>query len=257
MENYDQMYDYYEEIEPNMRLSRFAHWVMDKAYDPVYIFVGDTEDVTAEHLAAGGGLLIPMNHSSIHDQFVAADMANRNEGLHPLRGNYVIPAKIGLFETTVLRVIPLRPFLDRLGAVPTHRGLDIRKTMPEQAELQKLAGQKLVDVCIEKFDNGASVAIFPENTRNKGDARIIQPLKLGVGKIACGVSPDRSLLIMTASIYYGGYGHDKRRPYVVLDYLPVTSDDPVEVTHAVAKNMQHGLGLAVQASGNPYWHTDG
>lgn len=255
VENYEAMYEFYARRTPNMPLARFAHGLFDMYYDATYDFMRDTEAVTGNHLAGGGNLLIPMNHTSIHDQFVAADMANHNTGLRPLRGTNVIPAKVELFENAALRF-----FLNRLGAMPTHRSMDIARIQglsAGQAEslmtYQKLAGQKLVETCIEKYDSGESVAIFPENTRNKGDVRVLQRLKQGVGKIACGIESDGPVLFMPVGIYYGGYGHSNRKPYVALDHFWAEPSDPGEVTNMVAERLQNCVNRAVEMSGNPSW----
>lgn len=203
VENFKEVYEYYEQYRPGPRASKLGHLAMSLAFRPRISFADKAENEIASLIADGTRIIISANHINNRDQYVVGAAAQIEPTLRPLRGKTFIPAKESLFQSPLLRRC-----VDTMGAIPAFRAKDAMRERDQVApaehpQVRKLATKQLLETAIKRIDRGDHMAIFPEGTRNTANPLEIQELKEGVGVIAVGVSPETNVAIIPMGICYG------------------------------------------------------
>lgn len=208
-ENYEAIYEYFLNFEPNERIQNMGFWVMNATHGPEIHYLGDADSTVADHLEAGKSLILPPNHQSNADTPVLASLVCF-EPFQLLRNNTTIPAKAEMFDWPLLG-----KFFPHMLAHPTFRGKDFAKDEEGQA-LRELVTAALIQFNIDYIDNGGNVALFPESTRNMEQPGIVQALRQGIARIALGVARPEDLLIVPIGIHYRN-NRLKLKPVVVIN----------------------------------------
>jgi 1-acyl-sn-glycerol-3-phosphate acyltransferase len=241
--NYDALYDYYENRQPSERFSRFAFAALAKVYRPEAVFESGTADEVAKHLEANGSLIVAANHVNIHDQFVVASLARREEPLDQLPGRTIIPAKVSLFSPK-----PLRVAVDAMGAVPTFRYKDIADKQTgvadeEHVRYKRAADMRMIRMMTRTLIQGRHVAIFPEGTRNADDPSRVQKIQRGIGVIAQNAAKKTAVAVLPVGIAYGESVFTPRaavgKPLAVRGYKAAA-----ELTRDIHDALQSAVDLA-------------
>lgn len=216
LQNYSRVYEFYEHYRPPTVAYQLGHRALAQVYKPAVNFDPGAKEAIAQHLEGSTRLILASNHVNNQDQYIVAAMAQRERVMRPMRGRTFIPAKESLFHNPLLR-----RGVDYMGAIPAFRQKDIDTSgLGDEAGelrwcLQRNAAQRLLDISVARIQRGDHMAIFPEGTRNTGDAVRVQTVKRGIGEIVCGVGDDVPVAIVPMGIYYGeGVDFDKRRPTV-------------------------------------------
>lgn len=265
LENYREVYDYYEQHTQSPTFARLGHALLSKLYRPTITFAqgGVAERAIRDEIGAGTRLIISPNHLTGDDQYVVVSVAQKEPVLHPLRGHTFIPAEPSLFTRAQHKGgALLRRAVDGLGAIPIVRLEDLRRQgvtiTPEIEELHKKAILMADEVEISKLVNqGAHMAGFWEGTRNRTDHTTVQPLKKGIGHTACKAAEQVDISIVPVGIYYGGEPTDYRKLDVPQKYTPhvhigmplrVETANPGELIRLVYPAMQDCVNAAVASS---------
>jgi 1-acyl-sn-glycerol-3-phosphate acyltransferase len=248
LDNFEAVYEYYQQHRPNKVFNRAGHLAMSLAYRPRVEFASDASETISRLIQTGKRLIIAANHVTANDQYIIASMAQREKPLKPLRGKTFIPSKELLFRNPLLRRA-----VDAMDAVPTFRTKDVAdpKLSPEAGqaalETQRAASNRLIETSIVKLDQGEHMAIFPEGTRNPDNPTTVQKLKKGVGIIACGVDETTEVAFVPTGIYYGE-GEDMRAftPSLYIGQ-PITErfETPEDVVGALQISLQESVDRAV------------
>jgi 1-acyl-sn-glycerol-3-phosphate acyltransferase len=197
-ENASQVYEYYRSHPGNEPALRMLHKLSSLAYHPRITYAKHAENKIDALLDDQTRLIIASNHIRERDQFPIAAMMQRG----PLRrviGNTVSIAKKSLFRT------PLRGPLDMVGAVPVWRDDDFKPNTSgrEKSDIHKMFFNLVVDRMAE---DGASVFMFPEGTRNPRP-RELGLVKPGIGRIVLNcVQRDVPVAVVPVGLQWPGDG---------------------------------------------------
>jgi 1-acyl-sn-glycerol-3-phosphate acyltransferase len=250
LENYPAVYDYYRQYQPNRVLARIGHMVFGALYRAEVSFAEGAEQQTAELLAKGTRLIVAANHITDRDQYLFAAMTQRAEVLHPLRGHTSIASKESVFRKNTIR----RHAVDIMGAKPAFRTKDVfagAEKSDRDADLvclQRAGSMALRELFVERVTAGEHVVTFAEGERNTGNSRVVQPLKLGVGDIYCGVEPVAPVALLPAGFYYPQRNNEWEYAHPAIHVgVPVTGafDGPEAVISVLHPAMQESLDQAV------------
>jgi len=249
----DELYRYYE-TRPTKRwvTKGLGHPFGALAYRTQTVFEADAEKVISEHLAQQGQVLLALEHVKKSDPFVIAGQALRRKSLRPLVGNTNITAKAELYLLPA--IVPW--FLDRADAQPAfqaHKDNSIFAPNATETEIKsriRHAGDWVVKNSIQILDSGGNVANFTRpGRRNKEDTGPITPdkLRMGVGRIACGVADRSKLLVVPAAV---DYGRGLLRPSLAICHpFEVTETDiPQSVLASAAEGIQNAREMAADLS---------
>lgn len=226
LENYEAVYDYYEQQSPNQRNARFLHRLFGNIYRPDAQFEEGAEDKINDHFTQGNNVIVAANHLSTSDPLVLASIVHNEDALHPLNGSAYILGKAPIFK-----VKPIRPFIDNFVAVPTFRGKDVAKLdMPEEEKKawRLKATRRMLDLCVAKGNEGYNVAIFPQGTR--GEEARARP---GIGHIAHGLDRPEDFLVLPIGIAYNEQKKLDLKPNVHIGMPFELGSDPIQFTDEV------------------------
>lgn len=264
LENYEAVYNYYENHTQNLQFARFGHFVMSKIYAPEVSYAenGAAEEAIREEFNAGRRILITPNHLTEADQYVLISLVKREEVFNPFIGNSFMPAKASLFMQPAFKGgAVLRRALDELGGIPIVRQEDIRRQgielTPEIKELHRKAMLRADEVQVSKIIKGNHTGNFAEGTRNRVDHTQVQPLKKGFAYTACRAAEIVGVTVVPVGMYYGGEPQsyqkqdvpDKRKPIVHIGMpMTVETSSPAELVSQVYPAMQSCVDVAVRTS---------
>lgn len=248
LENYQQIYDYYGSRRPNVYANKILHTFLGAIIRPQITFDLGAKEELSRLLETQTTLILASNHTSNFDPPTIAAMAQREKIMRPMRGNTSVMSKQSLFKW------PLRSIIDQLYAIPTFRTGDVERSDgtvdAERTTLQRAASQEVQDMSVRLLDSGIHMAIFPEGTRNKNDPSEVQPLKRGLGDIACRVSSETALAIVPVGIHYTS--EDTRTNFTPAVHLGAPVHGPFDDASHVTALMQHELQTAVDTAST--WH---
>lgn len=261
IENRHAWREFYLGRRPNVRVARFAHWVMGKVYNPHYSFAPGAEEAIGQ-IPSSARKMIVANHSTNHDPNIIAAAVQQVEVLNSMCGNGTIMSKPPL-----LRMFVLRRFFNSFGVFPGFRETDITKKDnspidPLLQAKQREAADFGIEIGVEHLDHGEDMGLFPEGKRNKRDPTRLQKLKRGLGRMVCGTTADVRIIPMgiynkfdpTDSKFKQLLAH--RRPYV---YIGIPIEGPFInedlVTERVSWAMADALCGAVAAGQPPSTET--
>jgi 1-acyl-sn-glycerol-3-phosphate acyltransferase len=255
----DDLYRYYWDVKPNPSLMKgFVHPLLATALTVSrsrYTFEEGAREAIDDHFKADGQVLLSFEHATILDPFAMAGVVHKDRALRPLEGNSVIAAKAEAYNWHPA----IAWFLEHAGAFPAFRPKDGDrlkskiKLHPDDDMVKQLissSGDAVVEISIENMNQGLNVALFPRSERrDKGDNAPITAdrVRLGVGRVACGIDHPENVLIVPGAV---DYGRGLLRPSVVFG-RPMAITQVVEpelIMAEVAPRMQHSRELAAELS---------
>ena len=230
--NHVAIYEKFTDYPVNKAIQNLGFAAMHAAFRCTVQYVGDTEAVISEHTDAHKSLILAPNHHRNEDTPTLASMVYEPP-FKSLKGKTIIPAKAELFKNPLTRW-----FIPHMMAHPAFRAKDFAGLEYEQ-ELRAQTRDALLKINIDHIDNGGSIGLFPESTRNRLDPRVIQPLRRGIAEIARNVDDPDSVLIVPMGFWYKktvGKGVLRLKPYVVVEEpfspLFMTKDEVLQKTHS-------------------------
>jgi hypothetical protein len=235
-ENYAEIYEYFENYEINQRVNRLGFAALTTLYRSAMYFVGDADEVIADHVQATGdkppgSLEFVSTHSTMGDTGAATSLVLHEPFTH-LQENTLIPAKKDIFDWPIVKDI-----VPDLQAIPQLRGF-------KDEETKLAANEELIGVCTRYIDANGNVFIFGEGGR--GDNSVLRPLRTGFARIALGVKDPENLLTVPMAIVYR-MPRLKLLPLIVIEepFSPagMTHEQIMETTHT---RMQSALTQAHQ-----------
>ena len=206
-QNYEQIYKQYDKFEPNPLVQKLGFLAMHKLYESDLHFKNGSDEIIQNHLNNGGSIILAPNHQSNADIPTIAALAH-TETFDKMRGNTIIPSKIDMFKWPIVG-----RFIPHMQAHPTFRSKDFDDSQYSQ-RLKNEVTESLMRFNIHKINQGSNMAMFPEGTRNTKNPRDIQPLKLGLARIALGADNPKNLLIVPLGFAYKK-DKTKRQPVAV------------------------------------------
>lgn len=240
-ENHQAMYEYYQELEPNHRLLMAVHRASSFIFRPRTHFAKDAEHDIAERLDAGDRIIIASNHLHINDQFPLSAIIKRNASLRPLMGRTFALAKAPYFENQFLRTA-----LDASGTLPVFRPKDL----PDQPRLQASSARSLIETSAKRIIDGWNMFLFPEGTRNEGNASELGKVQSGVGRIASQASHEVGVTILPMALWYGeGQDHHGFKPDVFIG-SPIVGpfDTKQDAVIPLRDSLEDCLSYAIESS---------
>lgn len=226
LENQQEVYDYYLDHQQNRLLSKAAYAGLSLRYRPRVSYADGAREQIRERLAAGGNLIIAVNHLTNKDQYILAASAWQSP-LRRIIGRTRVLAKDELFVDPAMR-----RQIDLMGGIPVFRSKNHGMRAVSDA------GRRMMEISAERLRRGDSLAIFPEGTCNTEDPAVVQHVNSGIGHIAwramkLGATP--ALLHLGIS-----YGPDSVRSASVHIGRPIAElpAKPMEITKLVAEQLQ-------------------
>jgi hypothetical protein len=252
----DATYAYYATRPRSAWVTRgLAHPFGLLAYRTKSGFEGNSEEVIGDHFAEGGNVLLALEHVKKSDPFVIAGVAVRRRSLWPLVGNTNITAKSSLY----LLPQPVPWFLDKADAQPafqSHKDNSVFAPLASEVEIKARihrAGDWVVKNSISILDSGGNVANFGRPGRRPEDDEYITPdkLRMGIGRIACGVEDRSKLLILPGAV---DYERGLLRPSFAISYPFEVAGiaTPELVVNAAATGMQKAREMAAEISSHRF-----
>lgn len=243
IENSAALYKYYAERETARPVSYLLHGIASVAFAPHVRFQEGAEERIKKILAEGKHVVLASNHTRNSDSGAMAALMLRQRAFRPLIGTTIGPAKPSLFKH-----FGLRHGFEALGAVPVWRKQDKDDLPPEQQRHWRpatLGFLRFATAQLNKDRNGRNMGIFPEGTRNKGDATTVQPLDGGIGYIVSRVSEGNKPSVVPIGISYPDKGLYGRSPNL---YVGMPSTEPFnkgkELMDWLAPQLQTCVDLA-------------
>jgi len=240
LENYEQVYDYYEHYNQPKFGAKLGHMAMASVFKPSVEYADNALEFI-EDLINDPQIhcVVAVNHLSDNDQYVVSAMAHREPVFKPLIGNTFIQSKEPLFHHPNKIIRPLlRRGVDVMGAIPAFRKKDVDES---KAELRRLSTSKLIEISANKLRSGKSMAIFPEGTRNNIDPEVVQPLRHGIVSVVSDVALTDEVCVIPVGFTY----NNKRRPNMFVE-------EPVLISELGVDNilpwLHNSLQLAVDSA---------
>lgn len=194
-DNYVEIYEFFENFEPNRRIQNFGFAVMSAVCDMQVQYTSGVNSVIHDHLSDGGNVLLSANHQSAADIPVIANVVNEDP-FEGMRRTTIIPAKAEMFSWPIVgRLFP------HMSAHPAFRSKDFNRDK-EGMGLGRRVTEGLIRLNVDHINRGGNCAIFPEATRNRDNPREILSLGAGLGRIATGVEDPSKLLVVPLGIAY-------------------------------------------------------
>lgn len=160
-----------------------THIKSAKNFHPNVIISKDTVDFIEDSYKNGRPLILAPNHVQYDDHNVLnAAMYHVPILSKHVVGNTVVYAKSPYFNNKKGRW-----YNQFSNVVPVFREQDILASNPKIKSANFLAGRAFVsmlDMTLKRFNEGSSLLIFAEGTRNNDDWRNMLPLEAGIGNIA-------------------------------------------------------------------------
>jgi len=128
LQNYDALYNFYEQYEQNQLFARFGHFVFGQMYKPQVSYAGDgfAQEAIRNELDEDRRLALAANHLTDADQYALMSLIQREKVFHPFIGNSFMVAKASLFTRPPSKGgLVLRRALDGMGGIPVFRTEDV------------------------------------------------------------------------------------------------------------------------------------
>lgn len=239
--NWKAVYDFYG---PGRRRNSFTNPLLrfvDAIYRPRLRIAPETVAELHRLHEDGVGIIVAVNHPSVHDPTVLAAV------LFDKRVRFLSEGT-GLTKDPLFRG-PLRPIFEYTGTVPVFRAKNYQGTA---AEIYEAAADRLIGVCVDRLVDGGVVLTFVEGTNSSTDdlrTLRIESVKKGVGLMVNGArEAGARVAVLPLGIVYHGRDHAKLPPRgavaaagapVLWDTGPPPTID--EVRHAVRDGIAEAL----------------
>jgi 1-acyl-sn-glycerol-3-phosphate acyltransferase len=235
LENYEEVYKYYGEHQPNKLALKGLHAALSALYHPHIQYAEGAKERTAKLLDSDYRLILASNHLHMFDQLPIGG-AMHKQPLKPIVGNTTILSKPSYFENRLLR-----PALDACGAIPIFR----EKDSADRAQ-QMQSTHRALDTVGEKLQSGGHLIIFPEGTRNTDDPEHLAKLQAGIGHIA--VQADKNHIpvgILPIGLWYGDDKNHSLFPEIYINSpIEPPFESPNQVVQALTESMADSLAQA-------------
>lgn len=241
LQNYEQVYQHYGQDQLSPLLQRGLILAISKVYRPRVHYIDYAKAALTERTAADARLLMACNHLIITDQFVIGAALRQNKSLQPLIGDVFIPSKIRYFHKPYPRSL-----LDKVGAVPVFRESD-----SDAGTDRLLATRAFLSVAVDKVVSGQSMLIFPEGTRNLGDATKLGKVHGSIGRLAYMASKANiPVSVVPMGLWFGEEGNQHWLTPDLTIGLPINGpfESQGDVTAPLAEGMAACLELSQQKS---------
>jgi 1-acyl-sn-glycerol-3-phosphate acyltransferase len=196
LENHEKVYNYYRNYQQPSTVSQIAWRAFDGIYRPRVSFVDGAQEQMNELRADGTPQIFAFNHlTDLHDQFVSA--ATLRQITPEAIGNTRVLTKDPLMRE--VKHLGLGHLGDALGGIPVFR----KKDHADHTVIDA-ANDELFDTVAWIIADNQNLAIYPEGTHNKGDARKLGKVRTGIGEIATRVAAQYAPVAITPiGISYG------------------------------------------------------
>lgn len=246
IENYDQVYSYFEQYRQPVRTTKLAYAVMDRVFHPTVLLAPGVDQELDDFRQNDTRQFMVFNHlSNKVDQFVAASIVRR-----------IVPEDVG--RTRVIAKDSVfndprypRSFAEAMGTIPAFRTVDHGDKVPSQ--LVQRAATRLGECVNYLLTDGQNIASYQEGTNNKGerDPHTIGDIKPGIWHLTHQTVADGTPLALTFIGSSYGWTHDTLNPRdaisVVGNSVPITEDLSIDDLVAITSE---GLQSAVTAAAN-------
>lgn len=257
LENYEQVYEFYQDYEQNQRFAKLAHFVMGALFRPSVSFEDGSDGASVAEVFAENEqhIIIAANHLSNFDPPVLLSLAQREKALRPLIGHTSIPTKAPISTQPWYKGGPaLRWTVDNLGSIPLYRKKDLVKQAAKDSGYTSVPGKTLkIPRAVEDLKNKALIradeaqvtklkrpgqhgAGFPEGERNTVNHRVVQELRPGFAKTVCSVASEVPMFVLPVGLYYRGEPKNYKKG---------------DVPHLLTPNIHVGLPMLVEADTKP------
>lgn len=210
LQNYEAVYDYYENHIQNQQFARFGHYVLGQIFKPkvTYAEDGAAQDAIKATFNEDSRVVLAVNHETELDQYELISLVKREKVFHPFIGNSFMAAKASLFMQPASKGgSVLRWALDEMGGIPVLRMEDIKRQgieiTPEIEAQHHQAILRADDVQLARLIRGSHMGNFPEGTRNRTDHTRVQPLKKGFAHTVLRAANEVGVSIIPMGMYYG------------------------------------------------------
>lgn len=241
LENYEQVYDYYQQYDQPMFGAKLGHYAMGLIFKPNTEFAPGAEDAVEAALQDDKTrTVVAFNHLSDNDQYVVSAMAIKEPAFKPMVGNTFIQSKEPLFHhpNKILRPF-LRRGVDIMGAIPAFRKKDVDDS---SADLRRLATARMLETSVQKIRDGKFMAIFPEGTRNKENPEQVQPLRPGISAVIGQTATTHEVNIIPVGFTYE---HNKHKPQMRVEMPELYSNiGESELLPWLQTSLQHAVDSA-------------
>lgn len=234
LENYEELYGYYAELDPSSLALKGLHAVASLSYHPSVHYAPDAQERISRLLDDNRSLILACNHIDRRDQFPIAAAARQEEALRPLVAHTSILAKKSYFESPVARWV-----MDAMGGIPVFRPQDIEKA---DRRTSVRAGRAMLNATIDRLGAGNHLLVFPEGTRNRENPTKLDKIHDGVGILATRAA---NVAIVPMALWPGEDTTHSLRPEIYINQpLEPPFDSAVKVTNALREAMKDSLTMA-------------
>ncbi|HUO61835.1 MAG TPA: 1-acyl-sn-glycerol-3-phosphate acyltransferase [Candidatus Bathyarchaeia archaeon] len=243
LENYKQVYAYYQDYGPPRLASRLAWRAFNGIYQPRITFVDGARETFSWAQAEGIPQIIAFNHlTDVHDQFVAGATLQQ-----------IMPDGAGrtriLTKDLLLRQVPRGLGLvgDALCGIPVFR----KKDHGVQSGIVDSSTEALYNCSVAILESGQNLVGFPEGTHNKNNPRFLGKVRPGMAEIACRAVRQCVPVTVTAiGMSYGQPGekqHARHATVIVGETFDVIESDTVEkITEDIREGLQNAVAVAFE-----------
>lgn len=238
-ENIAEVYDYYTSRQVDHARTEDVYAAMNVVWDPQTTWEKEAKEMTAEHIASGGLVMVIKPHDSNHNPFQDAAGGFADETLLELvRQGVHILAKQDWYKYRLVRNL-----FDDAGAIPTSRHKD--------PMLRELAANAAISTCATRMiEFGEHSWSYPAGHRNKSEPKLVPDvIRKGTLEIIRRVErSDRSFLILPAASW-SGESRLQRWTWGALNPTmsigrPFTPDSTPNLEEKMIRAMQRQLNLA-------------
>lgn len=205
LENYEQVYDYYEQCQPAILPQKLAYAAISAVLRPRIMYmngaIDDLDQINSEHLPQ----IYTFNHLSKFDQLIVGSTLHQ-----------IAPDDIGNIRTLGAdfnfrwvsiqpnKWLSIPPLIDGMGGIPVYRGINY-----PDANLRPVH-DRMFNCAVNALATGQKIEASYEGEVNKNDPTRLRKFRSGISHIACRAAEllDRDIAITPLAF---SYAPQKRR----------------------------------------------